>query len=89
MTTYVVTFEVKDATRRTMVKEKLKEFGYYCPIHDNVWAIRTEKRATEVRDFITPVMTSEDRIFVIRTGTEAAWMNVYGTEHSEWLKKHL
>lgn len=89
MTTYIVTFEVKDITRKNRVKEKLKEFGYYCPIHDNAWAIRTEKKATEVRDTITPLMTSEDRIFVIRTGTEAAWRNAYGTEHSEWLKKHL
>jgi hypothetical protein len=89
MTTYIVTFEVKDITRKNRVKEKLKEFGYYCPIHDNAWAIRTEKKATEVRNTITPLMTNEDRIFVIRTGTEAAWKNAYGTEHSDWLKKHL
>lgn len=89
MTTYIVTFEVKDVARRNIVKEKLKEFGNYCPIHDNGWAIRTEKKASEVRDIITSVMTKEDRIFVIRTGTEAAWRNAYGTEHSEWLKKYL
>jgi len=89
MTTYIVTFEVKDQARYTKVKEKLKEFGNYCPINDNAWAIRTEKKATEVRDFITLVMTSEDRIFVIRTGTEAAWRNAYGKEYSEWLKKYL
>jgi len=89
MTTYIVTFEVNDLTRRNLVKAKLKEFGNYCPIHDNAWAIRTEKKAKEVRDFITPVMTNADRIFVIRTGTEAAWRNAYGTQHSEWLKKHL
>ncbi len=89
MTTYIVTFEVNDSIRRKIVEEKLKEFGTYCPIHEYAWAIKTEKKAAEVRDFITPVLISEDRIFVIRTGTEAAWRNAYGTEHSEWLKKHL
>jgi len=89
MTTYIVTYEVKDSTRRIKVKEKLKELGKYCPIHDNAWAIRTEKTAAELRNFITPAMTSEDRIFVIRTGTEAAWQNAYGKEHSEWLKNNL
>jgi len=89
MTTYIVTFEVNDLTRRNNVKAKLKEFGYYCPIHKNAWAIRTEKKAIEVRDIVSPAMTNEDRIFVIRTGTEAAWKNAFGTENSEWLKKHL
>lgn len=89
MTTYIVTFEIKDAVRKNKVKEKLKEFGSYCPINDNCWAIRSEKKAPEVRDFITTVMLSEDRIFIVRSGTEAAWRNSYGNEHSEWLKKHL
>lgn len=89
MTTYIVTFEVKDLTRKNRVKEKLKEFGFYCPIHTNAWAIQTEKKASEIRDFVKTVMTSEDRIFVIRTGTEAAWSNSYGTKHNDWLKKNL
>ncbi len=89
MTTYIVTFEVNDLTRRKKVKEKLREFGNYCPIHKNAWAIRTDKKAAEIRDFLTPTMVSGDRIFVIRTGTEAAWRNAYGTEHSEWLKEYL
>jgi hypothetical protein len=72
-----------------MVKEKLKEYGTYCPIHDNAWAIKTEKKAIEIRDSITPLINNMDRVFVIRTGTEAAWINAYGTEHTEWLKKHL
>ncbi|MEX6690186.1 hypothetical protein QTN47_21935 [Danxiaibacter flavus] len=89
MTTYIVTFEIKDAARRLSVKNKLKEFNTYCPIHDNAWAIRTDKKATEIRDFVSPLMTNEDRIFVIRTGVEAAWKNPYGNDNSEWLKKYL
>ncbi len=89
MTTYIVTFEISDSLRRKKVKEKLKELGSYCPIHDNAWAIRTEKKSAEIRDFISPIAVPQDRIFVIRTGTEAAWRNIYGTENSEWLKKYL
>jgi len=89
MTTYIVTFDIKDSTRKLRVKEKLKEFGTFCPIHENAWAIKTEKKAKDVRDFVTPLMATDDRIFVIRTGTEAAWRNAYGTKNSEWLKTHL
>lgn len=89
MTTYIVTFEVNDKTRRSKVYEKLKEFRYYCPIHENAWAIQTDKKSTDIRDYISQVMLADDRIFVIRTGTEAAWKNAYGNDHTEWLKKHL
>lgn len=89
LTTYIITFEVNDKDRRSLLKEKIRTFGSYCPIHNNAWAIRTEKKARDVRDFLTPFLTKEDRIFVIRTGTEAAWKNPYGSAHSEWLKKYL
>lgn len=89
MTTYIVTFEVNDITRKSKVYEKLKEFRYYCPIHENAWAIQTDKKSTDIRNSISMVMTGNDRIFVIRTGTEAAWLNAYSNEHTEWLKKYL
>jgi hypothetical protein len=30
-----------------------------------------------------------DRIFVIKSGLEAAWQNVYGEKNTNWLKEHL
>lgn len=89
MPAYIVTFEVNDLTRLASVKEKLKAWGGYCPIHNNAWAISTEKTAIEIREFLTPVLDSSDRIFVIRSGTEAAWRNSYGNQYNEWLKKYL
>ena len=89
MTTYIVTFEIKDSNRKLKFKERLKEFNGFCPIHGNAWAIRTDLKAKDIRDTLTQFITSEDKIFVIRTGTEAAWRNSYGIKHSEWLKKYL
>lgn len=89
MTTYIVTFEIKESTRKLKFKEKLKEFDGFCPIHSNAWAIRTELKAKKIRDTLAQYISSEDKIFVIRSGTEAAWRNTYGIKHSEWLKKYL
>ena len=89
MTTYIVTFEIEDATRRQKVKEHLKSYGFFCPIHQNAWAIRTEKKAVDVRDAINALTVGTDRVFVIRTGTEAAWKNAYGQDNTDWLKKYL
>lgn len=89
MTTYIVTFEVNNSSRMSLLKEKMKEYGAYCPIHGNCWAIQSEQTPAQVREFLDEDLIAEDRIFVIRTGTHAAWRNTYGEKNSEWLKERL
>lgn len=89
MTTYIVTFDVKEKSRLSKLKGVLKDYKFFCPIHENCWAIRVDKKASDVRDELMKHTTAEDRLFVIRTGTEAAWKNSYGEKNNEWLKKYL
>lgn len=89
MTTYIVTFEVSDVSIKNDLKEKLKGYGTFCPIHDNCWAIVSDQSAVQIRDFLNEDLSVSDRVFVIRSGIEAAWTNPYSAEHSEWLKEKL
>lgn len=89
MACYVVTFEVNNVLKRNALKEGLKSYGSYCPIHDNAWAIITPNTAAQIRDHLTPFIDPTDRLFVVRSGSEAAWSNAYGEQHSDWLKKNL
>lgn len=89
MTCYVIAFEVPDATRRNSLKERLKSYGTYCPIHENCWAIVTNSTAVQVRDNLMEVINPSDRVFVIKSGVEAAWNGTYGTKNSDWLKEKL
>ena len=89
MTTYIVTFEVNDISKQSALEEKLKEYKGYCPIHDNCWAIVTDQTPVQIRDFLSSALSESDRIFVIRSGTYAAWRNSYGTKYDEWLKDKL
>jgi len=89
MNCYVVTFETKNKESRAKVEEVLKSYDYYCPIHLYCWAIKTEEKATTIRDKVTAVTGANDRVFVLRSGTEAAWINSYGKKNSEWLKENL
>lgn len=89
MSCFLVNFEVSDQSTASAVRAKLKEFKIYCPMTATCWAIVTEKKAAEVVDEIGTVLKSGDRIFVVRSGTEGAWRNSYGSKHSDWLKKHL
>lgn len=89
MTCYIVSFQTNSDDTRARVKEILKTYGSYCPIHDYCWAIKTDEKATQIRDKISKALNPQERLFVIRSGTEAAWYNSYGEKHNAWLKENL
>ena len=89
MKCYVVTFETKSEETRKKIKETLKSYRIYCPITRHCWAIKTDKSASQIRDHLMSVLDDDNRIFVVRSGTEAAWLNSFGKKHDAWLRKHL
>jgi hypothetical protein len=89
MTCYIVAFQAESEATRGKVREVLKSYGTFCPINNTCWAIVTDTSAKDVRDKISNVLDSGDRVFVVRSGTEAAWRNAIGVKNTEWLKKHL
>lgn len=89
MKCYIVTFDVADVDVRTKVRERLKGYGRFCPVHRHCWAIMSDQKAIQIRDHLTELLGPEDRLFVVRSGTEAAWRNSYGPKNNEWLKKNL
>lgn len=86
---YIVVFEPKSDEIRQRVKVALKSFGSYCPIDSNCWAVFTDKTSVEIRDIVAAALDPKDKLFVIRSGTEAAWRNPFDNSNSEWLKKYL
>jgi hypothetical protein len=89
MSCYIVTFEVAQQSDRAALTERLKAYGTYCPINENCWAIVSAATAAQVRDHLMTAIPATDKIFVIRSGVEAAWRNAYGEQNDKWLKEHL
>lgn len=88
MACYVVTFEPIGLGAAENIRERLKTFGSHCPINGYSWAIVSTWTAVQVRDYLQQISPSS-RIFVVRSGTEAAWLNSYGVTYNDWLKKNL
>ena len=86
---YIVAFNVNSEESRNRVREELKKYSSYCPIHKYCWAIETDEKAITIRDKIKTVLQLEESVFVIRSGTEAAWYNSYGEKNNNWLKEKL
>jgi hypothetical protein len=50
---------------------------------------RASPIVTTIRDIIGKLLESTDRLFVVRSGTEAAWKRALGADADDWLKEHL
>lgn len=89
MTCYIVTFDLVDASDFSAVQTALKATSAYCPIHDRCWAVITGETSAKLCERIYAEIKGGGRVFVVRSGTDAAWINTYGEENSSWLKKNL
>jgi hypothetical protein len=87
--TYLIIFEVASAADVENLKQKLKSLKSFCPVTEHCWAIMSDDGASKIFDALAPAIKPTDRLFVIRSGTEAAWRNSFGQLHTDWLKKNL
>lgn len=65
----------------------LKSYIRWGRITESTWAVVSESSATEIRDHLLNFVDSNDRLMVIKSGKEAAWLNALAS--SEWLKTNL
>lgn len=87
--TYIVSFSCNTEDSRLAVCNLLKTYCSYCPIHKNCWAVSADVTAVALRDKVQGVLHPGESVFVVRSGTEAAWCNTYGDANTKWLKENL
>lgn len=88
MATYVITYDMRKPGRNyESLYEAIKAYGTWAHVLESAWAIVTSQSAAAVRDNLRRHMDDNDGIFVVKSGTEAAWANVLCK--NEWLKEQL
>jgi CRISPR/Cas system-associated endoribonuclease Cas2 len=88
MTCYIVSYDLlAPGTNYEQLYSALKTYTKWAKVNESVWAIVTEKKAVEIRTHLTQYLDANDRLFVIKSGTEAAWRN--SICKNEWLKGNL
>lgn len=70
----------------SLLKE-IKKYPRWAKITESTWAIVTSQSASDIRNHLRMFMDSDDRLFVMKTGEQAAWKNVMAS--NEWLKENL
>ena len=87
MTCFIITFDSKTIDTIKKIKKIIQTYQIHAQIGKNVWAVVTDEEATDIRDKLKMFISSEDMIFVIRSGEEAGWANVICEK--SWLHKYL
>ncbi|MCX7637779.1 MAG: hypothetical protein N2044_08050 [Cyclobacteriaceae bacterium] len=85
--TFIISYDLVDGADYTGLWNALKEYGTWARITESTWAIVTTQKATEVRDNLLQFIPEGGRIFVVKSGSVAAWRNVICS--NDWLKKNL
>jgi CRISPR/Cas system-associated endoribonuclease Cas2 len=88
MPCYIISYDLRKPGRNyDKLYEAIKAYGIWAHINESFWAVVTSQTAVQVRDNLLQHIDSNDRIFIIKSGTEAAWRNAIC--NTEWLKENL
>lgn len=87
MKCYIVTYDLRIQRNYEALLNAIKTYNKWGKITESTWAIVTEQSSTEIRNYLTQFMDNDDRLFIIKTGGEAAWKNAMA--NNEWLKENL
>lgn len=87
MTCYIISYDKREGGDYEPLYDAIKSYKTWAHINESVWAIVTANSAVQVRDHLATFMDSKDRLFVVKSGSEAAWRN--SLCKSEWLKENL
>ena len=88
MTCYVISYDLRAPGRNyEHLYAAIKAYGKWAHINESVWAIVTDTNAVAVRDNLARHIDANDRLFVIKSGVEAAWR--HSMCKNEWLKGNL
>jgi hypothetical protein len=84
---YIINYDLHNNRNYDELIEAIKSYGTWAKILLSCWAIVTTKSAEEVRNHLLQHMDSDDSIFVVKSGREAAWRGVICP--NQWLKDNL
>lgn len=88
MATYIISYDLrKPGQNYEQLYDAIKSYGTWAKINESLWAIVSTSSAVQIRNSLMAHIDSNDRIFVIKSGVEAAWRN--SMCNADWLKEHL
>ena len=87
MPCYMVSYDLRKVRDYEKLFEAIKSYGTWSHVLESCWAVVTVQSTSSVRDHLVKFIDSDDGLFVLKSGGEAAWRNVIC--NNDWLKEYL
>lgn len=87
MKCYIISYDLVNQRNYEELWEAIKKYPGWAKITESTWAVKTEHSAKQIRDDLSQFLDQDDRVFVIKSGIEAAWRNCIC--RNEWLQNNL
>lgn len=87
MNCYIISYDLRRNRNYDDLYDAIKSYPKWARIVESTWAVVTNKTAVQVRDHLSRILDEDDRVFVVKSGTEAAWRNVRC--RNKWLQDNL
>lgn len=87
MPCFIVSYDLPVGSDYEGLVAAIKSYGTWSHVTQSTWAVVTQASAVEIRNHLDTYIPAHGRIFVIKSGGEAAWRN--GMCRDEWLKTWL
>ena len=87
MNCYIISYDLRKFRNYDALYNAIKSFGTWGKINESMWAIVTYQSSAQIRDYLLRYLDRDDRLFVIKSGGEAAWQNAIADD--QWLRQQL
>ncbi len=84
METYIISYDMAWGGDYKALHKAIQNYEAWAHITKSTWAVLTEDSAQVIRDHLSGYLPDGSRLFVVRSGDEAAWQDVNCP--SEWLQ---
>lgn len=66
----------------------IKTYNTWCHPVESCWLIKTEQTSSDIYDYLSKYLDSNDKILVIKVSAPATWKRL-GSEISDWIHNNL
>lgn len=87
MASFIITYDLVNGRDYESIYTAIKSLGRWARVTESVWVITSDEDCISIRDKLLQHMDDDDRLFVTKSSSVAAWKNTRCS--SEWLKNNL
>jgi hypothetical protein len=83
---YIVTYDLSNPGRNyENLLKRIKTYSGWARLGGSAYLISTDQNTVQIRDYLTPALDTNDKLYVGRMANEAAWRGL-GDDVSNWIK---